>query len=732
MKRLLIVTGQADTVGFGCRWRRGALPLFLFALLPLLLPAATRANQKKVLILSEGHGRVSINQMESSLRSHFSGSLNFSIVDLDNPRFEQKSYQENLAEAFRAGYANEKLDLVITVGTTPLQFAVQYRDKMFPDVPIVFMSNDSSLPEQTRPGVTGVVSAMGVPETIDLALRLHPDTQTMAIIGQPSGTFGDKYWLQSEHAELLRHHDKVREIDLIGSPSPELLQRVAELPPHTVILFQLYSVDSSQPSFGAMDVLAAVTQRFPTYSILPHVILGHGGIGGASYDPPTDAVLAGQLAARVLTGERPEGMPVVQNSKINLSVDWRELRRWNIQEKALPPGTLVLYREPTLWERGWKYFVAGIVLIIFQAFSIFALFWQRARKRRAEAEHIRSEEKFAKTFRQSPLVLAISRTSDSRFIDVNESFEQQVGFKLDEVLGRSAPELNLWADADQRATFIREIQANGRVRDLEAFIRRKDGAIRTFLVSAEVLDVAGHLCTLSVGTDITERKQAEEILSSVSRRLIEAHEEERTWIARELHDDINQRIALLTVNLSILEENPPGSEAIVRSKIEEIKTELTALGAEVQALSHRLHSSKLDYLGLENAAVSFCKELSERQNVEIEFASDNIPSDLSKEISLCVFRVLQEALHNAIKYSGVPKFHVSLKVLSGDVELSVHDSGVGFDSEKAINGHGLGLTSMKERLKLVHGQLSIDSEPGHGTTVHARVPLKAIAAAADV
>jgi PAS domain S-box-containing protein len=731
MKRLLIVKGQADTVGFGCRWQRSALPLFLFALLPLLLPAATRATQKKVLILSEGHGRVSINQMESSLRAHFSGSLNFSIVNLDNPRFEQKSYQENLAEAFQVAYANEKLDLVITVGTTPLQFAVQYRDKMFPDVPIVFMSNDFSLPEQRRPGVTGVVSLMGVPETIDLALRLHPDTQAIAIIGKASGTFGDNYWLAAEHAELLRHHDKVREIDLIGSPSPELLQRIAELPPHTVILFQLYPEDSSQPAFGALDVLAAVVQRLPTYSILPHITVGHGGVGGASYDPLTDAVLAGQLAARVLSGERPEGIPVVKNTKINLSVDWRELRRWNIPESALPPGTLILNRELTLWERGRKYFILGSALIIGQFLLIFGLFWQRARKRKAEAELKTSEEKFSKTFQHSPLVLAISRTSDSRFTEVNESFEEQVGWNRDEVIGRTAPELNLWADAEQRAAFLNEIRTNGSVRDMEAVIRRKDGNIRTFLVSAEVLDIAGQSCTLSVAADITERKQAEEMLSSMSRRLIEAQEKERTWIARELHDDINQRIALLTVNLTIFGKNPPRSETLARLKTEEINTELTRLGNDVQALSHRLHSSKLDYLGLANAAAGFCKELSERQNVEIGFASENIPRNLSKEISLCLFRVLQEALQNAVKYSGVRQFQVSLKGTSDDIELCVSDSGSGFDPDEVISGKGLGLTSMKERLKLVDGQLSIESKPGHGATVHARVPLEAIAAGPD-
>ncbi len=196
-------------------------------------------------------------------------------------------------------------------------------------------------------------------ETIDLALRLHPDTQAVAVISKASGPDND--WFQAEHSELLRHRDKVTEIDLLGPASPELLQRVAELPPHTVVLFQLYPEDANQPAFGAMDVLAAVAERFPTYSILPHITVGHGGVGGASYDPLQMPVLAGQLAARVLSGEQVDDIPVVQNSKAVVSVDWRQLRRWNIPESALPPGTRVLFREPTLWEQGRKYFLAGLL-----------------------------------------------------------------------------------------------------------------------------------------------------------------------------------------------------------------------------------------------------------------------------------------------------------------------------------------------------------------------------------
>jgi signal transduction histidine kinase len=208
-------------------------------------------------------------------------------------------------------------------------------------------------------------------------------------------------------------------------------------------------------------------------------------------------------------------------------------------------------------------------------------------------------------------------------------------------------------------------------------------------------------------------------------RLIEAHEEERTWIARELHDDINQRIALLTVQLKQWAQHPPSSEIKVREHIGSVCEQLTDLGKDIQALSHRLHSSKLEYLGIGVAAGSFCKELSEQQQVEIEFSQAGIPHSLPKEIALCLFRVLQEALQNAVKHSGERRFKVELCGTSAQIQLTVKDLGVGFDPQDAFNHRGIGLISMRERLQLVDGELSIQSEPGHGTTINACVPLRA-------
>jgi signal transduction histidine kinase len=224
--------------------------------------------------------------------------------------------------------------------------------------------------------------------------------------------------------------------------------------------------------------------------------------------------------------------------------------------------------------------------------------------------------------------------------------------------------------------------------------------------------------------DVTDRKLAEEALSGIGRRLIEAHEQERTWIARELHDDINQRIALLTIELErCVQHLSKSGEVEVHSHIGHVRHDLHGLGSDIQALSHRLHSSKLDYLGLAAAANSFCKELSEQHQIEIRFRHAGIPVDMPKEVSLCLFRVLQEALQNAVKYCGEGHVQVELQGTSGEIQLTVSDLGVGFDQLEAVSQRGLGLISMRERVQLVGGEFSIKSQPKRGTTIHARVRL---------
>jgi PAS domain S-box-containing protein len=231
--------------------------------------------------------------------------------------------------------------------------------------------------------------------------------------------------------------------------------------------------------------------------------------------------------------------------------------------------------------------------------------------------------------------------------------------------------------------------------------------------------------------DITERKRTEVVLENLSRKLIGAQEQERSRIARELHDDIGQRLALLTVELGQCPLDSPDLPADVGSRIDEVRKQCSEIAADVQSLSHELHSSKLEYLGIATAMRGFCREFSAQQNVEIVFSHDAIPRMVPSDISLCLFRVLQEALHNAVKYSGVRHFDAELHASSDAIELTVRDSGSSFVVEEAMKTTGLGLVSMAERIKLVGGQLSIESHPGSGTTVHASVPLREAAQAAE-
>jgi signal transduction histidine kinase len=221
---------------------------------------------------------------------------------------------------------------------------------------------------------------------------------------------------------------------------------------------------------------------------------------------------------------------------------------------------------------------------------------------------------------------------------------------------------------------------------------------------------------------VTERKRAEEALANVSGRLIEAQEQERTRIARELHDDIGQRLALLAVEIEELHQNPPILPEI-RSRMGRLQKQTSTIATDIQTLSHELHSSKLGYLGLAVAARGFCKEFSEQQDMEIDFKCQDLPSPLSSDSSLCLFRVLQEALHNSAKHSGVRRVEVQLWETSDEIHLTVSDSGAGFDTKAAKQGQGIGLISMEERLKLLKGTISIESRPNRGTTIHACVPL---------
>jgi PAS domain S-box-containing protein len=335
-----------------------------------------------------------------------------------------------------------------------------------------------------------------------------------------------------------------------------------------------------------------------------------------------------------------------------------------------------------------------------------------------------SEARFRLVANTAPVLIWMSGT-DKLCNYFNDPWLEFTGRSLESQLG------NGWADGVhpndlQRclATYTGAFDRRERFR-MEYRLRHHDGTYR-WLADIGVprfnpdRSFAGYIGSC---LDITERKRAEETLTNVSRRLIDAQEQERTRIARELHDDINQRIALLTIELEEMKQHYLDSFPEGMSRIQKIIKRTQEINKDVHAISHRLHSSQLEYLGIEAAAAGFCREVSEKTKVTVDFSSRGIPRTMPKPISLCLFRVLQEALHNAVKYSGAKRFVVQLSGTSDEIHLTVRDSGTGFDPEAAINARGLGLMSMRERVSLVKGTISIASKLMGGTEISVCIPV---------
>jgi PAS domain S-box-containing protein len=281
-------------------------------------------------------------------------------------------------------------------------------------------------------------------------------------------------------------------------------------------------------------------------------------------------------------------------------------------------------------------------------------------------------------------------------------------------------------DRERISELTQEMMRTGQPTEAEWRVIWPDGSVHWIASRGQVLknEYGEPSRMLGVNVDVTERKQAEELRSNMTRKLIESQEHERARIARELHDDIGQRVAMLAIEIERLERRPEAPSEI-RNTAREISQRIKELSTDIQALSHELHSSKLEYLGIVGGMKSWCREIGERQGMQIEFKHSGSLSSLPSQTSTCLFRVLQEALHNSAKHSGVKSVDVQLRAEPGEVQLIVHDPGKGFDVAAAMQGRGLGITSMLERVRLLGGTVTIDSKPRGGTTVYACIPLEA-------
>ncbi len=266
--------------------------------------------------------------------------------------------------------------------------------------------------------------------------------------------------------------------------------------------------------------------------------------------------------------------------------------------------------------------------------------------------------------------------------------------------------------------------ARDTVRLLQAFAAHSALAIQNARLFREIADKSAEL-EERVRVRTADLQQSQEELRALTGRLLLAHETESRRIAGELHDDLNQGLALLSVELELLGQNPPASAGQLDGRMQELTARVRQLSSSVHALSHRLHPAKLEQLGLVATVRGLCRELAQAHGLEIEFTHHQMPEVIAPDTALCLYRLVQEGLRNAIKHSGAQHVGVDLTGSADVVSLRIEDDGVGFDPRLIQGKEGLGLDSMRERVIHLEGEITIHSRPSEGTRIDVRLPLVA-------
>lgn len=362
--------------------------------------------------------------------------------------------------------------------------------------------------------------------------------------------------------------------------------------------------------------------------------------------------------------------------------------------------------------------------------TVFSIYRDISARKRAEDALRQSEEKFAKAFRASPDSLAISTLDDGRVLEVNDKYVATLGFShRDEVIGRTVEELGVYVNHADRDRLVRGLAERGFVTALEMPIRTRRSGIRLFQVSAELIDIEGQPCMVSVGRDITEsRAAADELLHSRTRlrelaaRLEVVREEQRTAIAREIHDELGQALTGLRLELSWLSRSLPASQRAVHERVRKMVEQVDGTIDTVRRISSDLRPGVLDELGLVAAVEWQADRFQERATIRttVVVRGEEVPIDECR--ATAVFRILQEALTNVARHAEARSVHIDLDITPAAIVLEVRDDGRGIADWEAAGATGLGLVGMRERALQWEGEVEISGAAGRGTTVRLVVP----------
>ena len=623
--------------------------------------------------------------------------------------------------------AQRRFGLVVSIGGPAARFVQRHRGQVFSATPMLFAGADRRhlQAEALTPADSAVAIQLDLGGAFAGMLQLFPEADEVVVVLGASPN--ERFWAQEIKREFEPLADRARLTFWNDLPFEAMLDRAAALPPRTLVFYGLYVVDAGgvpHPNDGALAALHGAASA-PVFGLFEEQ-LGRGIVGGSLVSLRQVGQETAAAAVRLLAGESPSlvrPLPILPGAPV---FDGRELERFQVPAERLPAGSVVRFREPSLWQahRGKILAIAAVGAV--QATLILALSLALIGRRRAVRALRASEERYA---------LAVDGTSDGLWDWDLRSGELKLTPRArallglpDGVAGDRFADWEAQIDPGDREAVRDALRAHcdGQTPDFRAEFRvlRAGGAPSVLLARGKAQrDGAGRAVRLAGAlSDVTERRLAEDAVRDLSRRLIVAQEEERARLARELHDDLTQRLARLAIDVGRAEQRR--NEVGVEATLHRVREGLVGLSEGIRELSYRLHPSLLEHLGLADALQVECERFTERTGIPAHLALGPLPTTIPRSVALCLFRVAQEALTNVARHARADTLEVRLLALEDGLQLAVRDDGVGFEPAGPGRRHGLGHASMRERVLLARGELDIESAPGQGTTVIAWVPLQ--------
>lgn len=504
-------------------WPRGSIGLRLAILCVALVPVFSRPvpaqepsdPAKRVLILysfdnDEGIYTDIDHVLRSQLRSRVHGRVEFYTEYLDLIRFPSPAHAQSLVKLLGLKYSGLQPDLIVPVSYSATQFLLRDAKDLFPGSPVVALFNVRRLDDfktmaaDAHRSITGVAGTDEPVRTLELALRLQPDTQHVAVAVGNSEL--ENFWLAQLQHDFSPYRDKVEITYLNRLSMQELLARVAQLPPHTVVLTTFFFEDVNGQFFQYEEAADLITGAadVPVYAMYSSNI-GHGVVGGHMTNPVRIGDLLAEQAVPVLNGASASSIPIVVENSAQDTVDWRQLRRWGITERQVPPGTLELFREPSIWERYRSLIIGAASLFVLEAVLILALIINVQRRRRAEKGLLREKTLADAVIENLPGIFLMQDEAGK-----NLRWNRNVATMVRNPLNKSALYANIVEqDRDAARRARQEVLERGSSH-VELGMLLEGGKTAPFYVTGVRVDLEGKPNVVAIGIDMTESKTAEE------------------------------------------------------------------------------------------------------------------------------------------------------------------------------------------------------------------------------